>query len=358
MTKKALAIAFTMLAIGGFADKALAQGEIAPGVSNYFFANFENVFRPDANGDYQFVDVTTTPIGTITVGWAFAGIANFQNIDNLSSGVTTFAQDPSLPSIHQLSGIFASRVEAIHLAPVDPFDAGQTLLDHIALGPVGGATFYRDVDGDGVLSAGDDSFSTAGHLSGDEQFAFYRDVGLGTPFASAGVGSTMASTVASATDGTLFMTLGYSDVGGDGFGTSPATAANDNGYIYSHTDLGQTLGNFAGEAFLGMNVIQNGTGVAFVRDRNDINESEIGGVHLPPTPPFKLNDFIGTSELEANQNAVAFGGTSPWQFASNDPIQANAIAAVPEPSSLVLCCVGLASVGLARLRKARRTSRA
>lgn len=320
--RKILFTACALVLLGsGFASQS--QAVILDGGENsFFFNNFENVY--DSAGNFK------APGSALAVGDTFLGIFNVQNIDN-ENGDTIFAQNPFLGTgFHQISGVFAQRIESIDFAP-DNF-SGQTVFPHITLAAATITTFTK----------GADVVSTAGLLAAGEIFAFFEQQGVGSTAFTSGGTSTLAG-VSAATDGTKIMTFGYSP-GADGvYGLSLATSADDTGYMYSHAPgITPTSGN-VGEAFLGLNLVYNGTGYTF-NQINDINETEVGDL---PTP--KLNDLVGTSELEVN--AKFFSGLSPWAFASNDPVIMSVV--VPEPASLGIWAVISGAVALGAIRRRR-----
>ena len=289
--------------------------------NSIFYLNFENAY----NSDGQLVDLLGQGFND---GDHLVGIMDIQNITALGTDSWNKSTNP----VDQITGIFVQKV--VNTYATDPIDGNQTAFDHILLGAPD-ATFLTNFDavnGTNISSM----------LSGDEMFALYRDIG-GTAFTS---GGTVASGIAAATDGTKFMTLGYSDNGtAPAFGDlDVADLLDDDGYFYSHAALSNPLINLTGEAFGGLQVIDNGIAGDFVGDVNDVNENEmdllLGGI---------LNDIVMTSEFEANQESFLVdpvNGFSPWAFASNDPAR---LHPVPEPSTMLLLGAGL--IGFAAYRR-------
>ncbi len=260
-------------------------------LNKIFFNGLENLF--DSTGNFK-----APTVAGLAVGDHLAGIINVQNIT--ANGSTVFFAGAS----DQLTGVFAQRIERI-----DPLGGGAVRL---IFGPAQVSTFCN----------GGDCFSIAGNLTGNEQFAFYLQQGAGTTIFTDG--STMALSKAAATDGSLYMTLGY-DPGVDGIYGTP----DDNGYAYGHP-ITDPLGQPKGEAFGGLNFTQNNTGFVF----NKINDPS----------EFLFNnsvDLYFSAEFELNDNLK-----SAWKTALNDPAVVSPV--IPEVSSLWLLGIGLSGLGLAR----------
>lgn len=245
-----------------------AETLLVPGADNeIFFNGYENIY--DGNGVLK-------PIGAaIQIGDHIVSIVNIQNID--ANGQTVFFTSNQ----NQLSGISVQRVVGI-LFP-DPYDPNQPE-PHVTLGAPTLTQFCSDASKTSCFDSG---------LPSGTVLALYRDIG-GTNFSSAGP---IASDVAKATDGQVWLTLGVA--------TGPS---GDPGFFYSHTD-----GQFPppDKAYAGLNAIINNTGFNFF-GINDINENEIGGSVV-------FNDAVFSNEIELNPVSTVYGGPSPWIYRINDP---------------------------------------
>ena len=277
--KRVLGLVVGLLVALGVSTPAYAAGEfVINSLNTAFFKGFENLFN--SQGQYK---APSIPV----VGDYLAGIFNIQDI-NVGGNPPHFESDSS--PVDQISGIFAQQVTSVVQTGVNSY--------FITFGTPTISTFCN----------GADCFNTG--LVGDEMFRVYRDIG-GTAFAA---GSTMADGVARSTDGTLWLSL---------------TATG--GYAYGEpTDqFGQPKGN----AFLGLNVVFNGTGYEFAL------------VNDPGESLFNNNVYLySTAEFGSN----SIGGT-PWDTELNDPAVVLPVGIIPEPTSMAL--MGLGLVGMAIRRK-------
>lgn len=273
--KRVLGLAVGLLLALGVSTPAHAANEFVAGTLNTaYFQGFENLF--DSTGA---IKAPAIPV----IGDHLAGVVNIQHIDTLFS--THFFQGPG----NQISGVFAQRVNA-----VTPLGGGQFLL---TFGTPTLSTFC----------SGADCFSTG--LVGTEMFKLYRDTG-GITFTQ---GPTMAGSVASATDGALWLSL--TAVGGYAYGIP--------------TDA---LGQPQGSAYAGLNAVFNGTGYTFT-PINDPSEGTFAG----------LTDLYFKAEFAPNTTPG-----SPWSTEINDPA-AVLPGVIPEPTSMAL--MGLGLIGTAFRRK-------
>lgn len=327
------------LALASFGAHAVV---FTQGLHSIELLNVENVYRSTAtcaeSGGCLPFDPANDPVGfqrpdptianNIMQGDIFAGIFQSRTVTNILSGSTTWGFD-NIPAggIDTFTGYFAQQVVAIQGDAVGP-------LDRIILGTPA-------VDPFGVLGAG-------------EVAQLWVDTGAGTPFISSGLGTTTFSSIAAATDGSLWATLSV--------GATSAPVDND-GYTYSEVDLGLTLANFTGSFYTAWDILSQGPAfnIAGVNPINDPAEGIFGGIQagdpgttgfqnlfgvcFPIAGTYACNDIVGNGQLSVNEEFL-----SPWQFASQDPLLINV---VPEPGTLALLGAMLVGAGFARRRIAR-----
>jgi hypothetical protein len=290
--KKVLLALAVMLGLGVAATPASAALFVAGTDNDAFFNNFENLY--DSSGNWR--DPSSTP----AVGDHLVGIINVQNIDSFGASHWTTLGGLFTPTTSELSGVFAQRIDSIVVDPLDPTHLTLVFSNPTLTGFCKGA----------------DCFSTG--LAAGEMFSLYLDQPANTLFQSNG---TLLDDVTRAKDDApVLLTFGLS---------APTDVAG------SDVDLVGIGGLPQGRAFGALSVIQNNTGFTF--------------------DPFVREGLFGqmifTSEFEINPNGLAAGGTSPWEFRSNDPAALHPTGIIPEPSSLILLGLGGLGAGLARRKK-------
>ena len=350
MRKLSFLVLCIMLGIGMMASPAAAT-VIGVGINEMHFYNYETLFKPQQVEvepgvfEARYVEADFTgPVPIINQDDIFVGIIGVQDV--YTNGVLnwTFGFED------QLTGIFAQKVAEV-IPPDNGFPAGY---------PTPGGNQYDIVnDWDSqpriIFEAANTAltFQTlAGEtftlgLTGDEMMALYHETGsFTTPLETDG---TIVDDIdVAVTGGSLWATFGY-NVGGEAGMTDnqPAGDSDDSGYYYSYTSVfGTPVNNFSGEAWAGLDIIQNNTGLVMTGNMNDPGEGEMDVViGWGPWGPL-LNDMFLSSEFE--MYPLWDMGGSPWVFASNDPAW---VGAVPEPATMVLLGTGLLGLaGFARRR--------
>lgn len=256
-------------ALLGFSQLATATPMLASGAIND--ANF-NVAQNIQDTDHS---------GTLSVGDLIYGILNVTRIS--SSGNTLWnANNVPGTTLDSLSGYYIAAVTSLSAMP-SPFTASITL---------GAAT----VDPNGVMSASDLAAHTAVKLFTD----------TGTPFVT---GTSIATDIANATDGSLWMSLGLN-------GGYWSSVLMNNGLI------------FAGG---GLNLVNNSTGENFAPQSNPSCS--------PGCPP---TDFVFDTIATDN------GPGQVWRYGGANN---GSLSTVPEPATPFLIGAGL--LGWAASRRVR-----
>jgi hypothetical protein len=264
MTKIPIATLAALAMAASFANADVVVND-STNVLNY--TAYRNLF--DAQGNFKPVTAA------VAAGDHIVGIVKVKRTTVGGSTIWSSGTDG------ELTGILALRVVSL-ASPPDPNDPRQTAAAHAVFGPPTLTHFCR----------GSDCFDTG--LSGNDMLALYRDAS--STFSDLWG---LQGNVTRATDGTLWLTAGYS-AGADGaFGS-----ADDAGYSYMHTQGTFPIGS--NNDFHGLSVHTNNTGYGFA-GANDPNETELGGFAV-------LTDLAGGGTIWINPNGTYVGGTSWWEI--------------------------------------------
>lgn len=337
-----------------FAAPAFSTGTNVAGdtaLNDIELVNRENLYRTDAAcaaggclganpgnpAGYQRV----VSGAVVQPGDLFIGILNLRVVSNTDTG-TTWSADSTAPGIDEFSGYFIQEVKSVADISANTkriLLGGASVADPFGILNTKGADgIYGTSDDIGVGLWVDDA--------GGPQTAVKLD----------GLFTTAAQSIASATDGDLWAYLGF---GADNTGTAAAPNIDTDGYAYSEFDT--TAANFTGNFFVAYEIVEEGAAynAGRINAVNDPAELAVGGGLLGdptttainnyfgvcvPTATYACNDIAGNGQLSANQNL------SPWMFASEDPLQFNAI---PEPGTLGLLGLGLLGLSASLRRRTK-----
>lgn len=260
------------------AGNAWALATLGAGQNDIYFSNWENLIKGEGNTNQNAVEI----------GDYFIGIASINRIDFSATGQAT----DWAPVINQqyLQGFFYTQIaDIIEESNRIVFAAPDT-----------------DDYGFGVIT--DDDLAAGVVL---KWFESATDINFG-------LGATVSSTVADATDGSLWMSLSI-----------------DEGYWWSNAPaiIPQGNGVEIGSSYYGLNLVAG----------------SVGGLQLINDPSEDLyNDFVNfygdakIKNIDTNEP-----GAGLWSFISTDP----AVVATPEPSTMLLLGIGLLGLGAVTRRK-------
>lgn len=249
------------------------------------------IFQIGVDNNLAFQAVGNKTGGTsIAVGDTLYGVVNLQDI---SSGTTSWGADNVAPTYDSFSGYFLSKVVSITSVTVS--------IGTFSTIQMGVATS----DPNGIFSAAD--------LAAGTIMKMYTDTS--TPYTTSGP---IATDIANATDGTLWASLGFS---GGGFWD---LAVNPAGYGTSSSNGG-------------LNLITDNTG---------LNWSKVVADKSAGCPSGCLVDMKFVSTFSPTASGA-------WQVNINDPA---VMHPVPVPAAALLLGSGLAGFAAVSLRKGRKLS--
>jgi len=304
--------AATMLA--GAAATAHAASVFGPGSNTITFHNWENIFSGSTG--LQVSSAIGAP-AQAAVGDILAGILTVNSI--YSDQLGSYSYLPTAGS-NEITGVFAQKVTAIVGTTV--YFAPLTAADYSAIG----SKFTSSIDGTNF------SLPSGWNFSGGEEFAFYQQTGS-TDFTTSG--TTMAASEATAVNGNLLFSLGYS------VDANVTTFSGDTGYFYA------TVNNTTGTAtdltaHGGLQFLTNNTGSTFIAGAVDNTASAAAqAVSVPLWIRSSISD-------NTNVNSTAL--VAPWNFISSDPAKATTLVPVPAAAWTGLSMLG-AMGGLAAMRR-------